>query len=291
MNARVELPSPGPCRDASIAVHGWRARLALGFARRGDATRMVCCRHEGPLLVQRPFYPEGRDCCHVYLLHPPAGIVGGDALEIDVEVDDGAGVLLTTPAATRFYRSGGATASCRQRLRVGAGAALEWLPQETIVYDGARLTAETRIELAAGARFAGWEVIGLGRPAAGERFAAGRLDFRLSVLREGRPLLLDRLVLNGGDPLLAAGPGLQGQTVTATLIAAPADAGMLAVARDAVPAKAGAGCGLSCVDGLLIGRVLAAGAGEARAVCERIWAAIRPPLLGRPACAPRIWRT
>src|SRR5205085_6360717 len=90
-------------------VPGWQAELRLRFncdapgPLRPGRTRLVERQHRGPLVVQRPFYPEG-DPCHVYLVHPPGGVVGGDALRIDATVDPGAHALITTPAATKFYR-------------------------------------------------------------------------------------------------------------------------------------------------------------------------------------------
>ncbi|HSP31384.1 MAG TPA: urease accessory protein UreD, partial [Halomonas sp.] len=84
----------------------WAASLALTCAQRDGATRMVQARHHGPLRVQRPFYPEGRDqACHVYVLHPPGGLVSGDALTINARVASGAHALLTTPAANKLYKA------------------------------------------------------------------------------------------------------------------------------------------------------------------------------------------
>ncbi len=133
------MDSAGAVRTSS----GWQAHLRLRFngdiprfLENGDAprpvgrTRLVERTHTGPLVVQRPFHPEG-DPCHVYLVHPPGGVVGGDELRIDVQVDAGAHALITTPAATKFYRCDGRVSSQTQELRA-AGATLEWLPQENI---------------------------------------------------------------------------------------------------------------------------------------------------------------
>ncbi len=87
-------------------------------------------------MVQRPFYPEG-GTCHVYLLHPPGGVVGGDQLELQVQSEPGSHALITTPAATKFYRAGPHPHSLLQQNLQVRDATLEWLPQETIVFDGA----------------------------------------------------------------------------------------------------------------------------------------------------------
>src|SRR5712671_2379682 len=204
---------------------GWGASLALTFARAGDdATMLATRRHVGPLAVQRPFYPEGRGVCHVYILHPPGGIVGGDRLRVDVGVGAGAHALLTTPAATKVYRSAGARAQQRQHLHIAAGATLEWLPQETILFDGAHVDLGTRVDLAAGGRFLGIETLCFGLPARAEGFARGRCRQSLELWQDGRPLLCERGRFDGDAPVSAARWGLAGAPVLGTLLSAPAPA-------------------------------------------------------------------
>ncbi|MGE0386868.1 MAG: urease accessory protein UreD [Gammaproteobacteria bacterium] len=270
---------------------GWHARLALGFDRADGRVRLARRAHSGPLAVQRPFHPEGPDVCHVYLLHPPAGIVGGDRLDIDAQVDPGAHVLLTTPAATRFYRSAGAEAQLLQNVRVAAGATLEWLPQETILFDGAIARLCTRIDCEPGARILAWEIACLGRPAAGEQFARGHADMCMEFHRDGRPLLLERLAFAAGSPVQAARAGLMRMPVTATLCLAPADAQAAAQASALLARAQGCIAGATLIGDLLVVRVLAHDGAAARAAFERLWHALRPGFAGRPACAPRIWST
>ena len=148
------------CTWAEAGKRRWISASRRRTARR--ASRGAS--HRGPLVVQRPFLPEGPGVCHVYVLHPPGGLVGGDELTIDVEVDAGAHALVTTPAASKVYRTTGAVARQVQRLRVAGGATLEWLPQEAILYDGARAALETRVELATGARFIGIDAVCFGLP-------------------------------------------------------------------------------------------------------------------------------
>src|SRR6478736_2504397 len=125
------------CPDDGLRT-GWRARLALAFERRGDRTVLARRHHEGPLVVQKPLYPEGDGVCHAIVLHPPAGIAGGDAIELSLRAGEGSSVLVTTPGAAKWYRSPGPTASQRISIEAAAGSTLEWLPQENIVFDGAR---------------------------------------------------------------------------------------------------------------------------------------------------------
>ncbi|MEJ2654573.1 MAG: urease accessory protein UreD [Acidihalobacter sp.] len=271
-------------------AQGWRARLELGYAPVAGRTVPVHRRHVGPLLVQRPFHPEGK-VCHSYLLHPPAGVVQGDALEFQVDVAPDAHALVTTPGAGKFYRGTG-EACVLQNFRVADGAAYEWLPQETILYAGSRARLETRVSLEGAARYLGWEIICLGRPAAGECFDEGRLVQRLSVKRDGRPLLSEQLVLDGGSAQFAGAWGLQEQPVTATLLCTvDFDAATGEAVCDAAGEPQAGMAGVTVMDGLLVARYLGPQARYARDWFVRLWAALRPTTFGREACAPRIWAT
>ncbi|MET0279968.1 MAG: urease accessory protein UreD [Steroidobacteraceae bacterium] len=266
----------------------WHARLELGFSQHGPRTVLARRRHVGPLIVQRPFYPEG-GTCHVYLVHPPGGIVGGDAVELQVQVDPGAHALLTTPAATRFYRAGPHPhATLMQRLEAH-DAALEWLPQETIVFDGARAHSSTRVQLHGDARFLGWEILCLGRPANGERLTCGELRQDFLLHRDGEPLLLDRLRLGQDFSALGAAWGLGAAQAMGTLLMYPARAVDLAPLR-ALTCN-GARHALSVVDEVLVCRALATQAESVKQLFKDIWLRLRPALMGQAGVAPRIWAT
>jgi urease accessory protein len=266
----------------------WRARLELGFSLAGARTILSHRRHFGPLIVQRPFYPEG-GTCHVYLVHPPGGIVGGDQLALDVDVQSGSHALITTPAATRFYRAGPhPTATLRQELQVH-DAALEWLPQETIVFDGARAASRTVVKLHGAARFAGWEITCLGRPANDERFHQGMLAQDFLLYRDERPLLLDRLRLAGQSPALDAQWGLAGSQAMGTLLVCPAHDLDIPALRELQ--HTGVRHALTRVGEVLLCRALAQEAEPIRQLFTQLWLRLRPALLGREAVAPRIWAT
>lgn len=279
MNTSVAIDSPP----------GWRAHLELDFEARGSRTVLARRRHVGPLLVQRAFDPEGGPC-HVYILHPPGGVVGGDELRLDVGCGARAHALLTTPAAGKFYRSAGPQAHLHQHLRVDPGAALEWLPQETLIFDGANADLLTRVEVAEQSRFIGWEVLVLGRRASGEAFDSAAVRQRFELWREGRPLLLERMHLAGGTPVLSAPWGLAGRRVLSTLVATPAGPVALEAARAAI-APTPALWSASLLDEVLICRYLGDEPEEARELMLKIWSALRPQLIGREACPPRIWAT
>lgn len=280
------MASPAPL--TTQAGVGWQASLALGFAAKGGRTALTHRRQRGPLAVQRAFYPEGAPC-HLYLLHPPGGVVGGDVLDIRVEVAAGAHALITTPGAAKFYRSAGATALQTQTLTIADGGCLEWLPQENILFPGAAVQLATRIELQGGARCIAWEVQCLGRPANLEPFSTGHACWRLGLYRDGRPLLCERLAVQvAGD--LQRPTGLRGWPVLGTLLAGGADAAAVQCARAAVAGLAD-GLAITRVDDLLVARYLGASTETARRCFCAIWQALRPLLLGRPASLPRIWST
>jgi urease accessory protein len=270
---------------------GWQARLELEFSRRGAATILARRRHEGPLCVQRPLYPEGEAVCHAIVLHPPGGIAGGDELQLEIDVGANAHALLTTPGATKWYRSEAYPAVQTLDLRVGAGALAEWLPQESIVFGGAHAEMVNRIELARGASFIGWEVLCLGRSARGETFGRGRLRLHTEVRREGKPVWLERAAIAGGGELLRAGAGLAGHSVNGTLLVAcdGLNAEWLEVCRGA--AGKGKRVGLTLLPGLLVARYLGDSAEEARQCFTRIWHTLRPPLMQTAPIVPRIWNT
>jgi urease accessory protein len=268
------------------APHGWRAELDLRFARRRGGTLIAERRQSGPLTVQRPFYPEADGVCHTYLLHPPAGIVGGDELAMRFDLEPDAHALVTTPAATRWYFSRGLEARARQHATLADGATLEWLPQETLVFDGAHARLETRIDLAGGARFCGWEILGLGRPACGEKFRSGPIYFRFQISRAGRPLLLERR--RGAHGGIA---GMREHAACATFLATPAAASALDAAREVLAAVPDVLAGATLIGDLLIGRGLAAGCEPLTQTFGKLWSALRPLILGRSAVPPRIWQT
>ncbi len=301
----VELPanrlgSPEPAAK-SLAVSrlrereqtAWRARLALGFEQRGAASVLTRREHFGPLRVQKALYPEGEAVCHAIVLHPPSGIAGGDQLEISVDVGPDAQALLTTPGAGKWYRSAGAWAGQRLDFSVSTGAALEWLPQESIVFDGARADMQCRVKLAAEARFIGCEVLCLGRRAAGECFERGEIRLHTRIEREGRPVWLERGGLVGNSDLLTSSAGLAGFSVSATLLASGPnlDTALLAACRQIACPETDARIGITLLPDLLVARYLGHSSEAARHWFAALWRVLRPAVIGRPAQTPRIWNT
>lgn len=278
----------GSANAASASASTWQAQLDLCFEAGQSRTELVRRAHVGPLVVQRPFYPEGA-CCHLYLLHPPGGVAACDQLRVTVECGSGAQVLLTAPGAMKFYRSEGVVARVEQHFDVASGACLEWLPPENIWFRGARATLTTRIHLQSGARLAYQDVQCFGRPAANELFSAGEAEVGLVLERDGEPLLHERLRVN--EAALAAPSILAGMAATGTLILAPGDPALVEACREAGRGIADVRFGVTQVDDLCVVRALAASAEPLRRLFTALWMQARPAFAGRAACAPRIWAT
>lgn len=270
----------------------WHGALACAFRREGGGTRLTRRDARMPLALQRPFYPEGAAVCHTLLLHPPGGLAGGDALDIDVDVGARAHVLLSTPAAAKVYRSDGRVARQSVRLRAGAGACIEWLPQESIVFDGARLRQTVHVQLAPDALWLGWDVTRFGRSARGERFARGYWYSAIEVWRGRAPLWIDRVRVDGGGRVLDDTFGLGGSPVLGVfcLVADGIDEALVEAAR-AVPVPAHGEGGVTRLPHALVCRYRGPSSAAARAWFVGVWDRVRHARLGRPACAPRIWNT
>jgi urease accessory protein len=273
----------------------WHGHLDLHYTRDGERT-VAHDRHHGPLRVLKSLYPEGPGICHHVLVHPPGGIAGGDVLEIDTRLDAGTHALVTTPSATRFYRSAGAAAIQRATLQVADSARLEWLPLETIAYRGCIAENHLRLDLAPGGEAMGWDTLALGLPAAGEPFEKGsflqHLEFPGHWLERGR--------IDAADtPLLDSPLGWAGRRVLGTLWFAAGsdlatarrdallDAARACIAESVLASTAGA---TSPHGRVVVLRVLAERVEPAMALLVAVRAAWRDAAWELAAEPPRIWR-
>ncbi len=290
----TETPPPG------AAAH-WHARLDMDYAL--EARRSVMRhRHDGPLRILKSLYPEGDAICHNVLVHPPGGLVGGDTLEVQLRVAEGAHGLITTPGATRFYRSeAGALATQSLQAELAGGARLEWLPLEALAYPGCHALNEARFTLAPGAEMMAWDITALGLPAASAPFAQGRLTQHLEVCG----LWLERGLIDAQDELLMNGPlGLAGRRCMATLVFAAGHAisrARQAQALDAVralieaqereaePASALLAGATAAQGQVLVLRALSAVTEPSLQLLRQAWALWRQELWGLSAAPPRIW--
>jgi len=278
---------------------GWQARLRLAFERRGARTVLSHREHLGPLRVQKPLYPEGDAICHTVVIHPPGGIAGGDSLQIEVEVGAAAHAVLTTPGASKWYKSNQRRAQQQIVLRVADGACLDWLPQNNIVFDAAQAELDTRIILAPEASVIGWEATQLGRQVAGERWRSGSLRAGTTLARpDGTLLWTERAVLTADDPLRDGPQGLAGWPAFGTLWACGPScrdeaARALAERLAAIlPYDDQLRAGVSALpNGVLLIRVVAREMETLQRLLIACWQQLRPVLQQVPARPLRIWST
>ena len=310
-----------PVTPPAAAPAGWRAHLRLHYQLDGsgpDARTISFDRHEGPLRVLQRLYPEGPGICHHVVVHPPGGVVGGDELRLDARLDDGTRAVITTPGATRFYRSDGALAVQQATLTLAAGARLEWLPLEAIAHPGCRAVNRVRFSLDRGAQMIGWDLLALGLPASGETFDRGSFEQHL----EWPGHWLERGRIDAGDVALLDGPvGLAGHRVlgtawfaTGVALSSTGRDSLLEVARDAIATAAAAALAAALAvkpgaedrhhnnavllagatspqPGLVIVRVLAQRIEPALQLLAAVRAAWRLQAWGLAPNPPRVWRT
>jgi urease accessory protein len=269
----------------------WHGRVRLAYRR--VAMRTVASdEHHGPLRVLKALYPEGEGVCHHVLVHPPGGVAGGDVLDVEVDVGTGAHALITTPGATRFYRSAGAPAHQHARIVLAADARVEWLPMAAIAYDGC--LAENRVELALapGAQMIGADIVALGLPASDAPFSRGRFTQHLAWPGHW----LERGTIDATDRRLLASPlGLGGHPVMATLWCANGSP-FPAAQREALLDAAREGSGplegsTAPTQQLVLWRALGDAIEPVWARAIEVRARWRQCLWGLDAPAPRVWAT
>ena len=267
---------------------GWHASLRLYLKKKDGKTVLAKTSRKGPLTIQQPLYAED-GTCHIYLLHPPGGIVGGDVLDLAVYAGENTHALLTTPGATKFYRSRGQQAVQTQTLTVANGSVLEWFPQETILFAGAMGSLATTVHLAPEAVFMGWEILCLGLPALKKTFAYGQLKSTVTLFNGSTPLLFENLMVEDKKDL--AGPaGLRNQPVTATFWAYPVQEQLFRQVQNRVSPFKEDFC-MTLMDNLLVARYLGDHPGQAKERFENLRQTLAPELTGRKAVVPRIWNT
>ena len=289
----------------------WNASLKLDYTLRGppdEGKTVAHFEHAGPLRILQSLYPEGDAVCHNVLVHPPGGLVGGDTVDIRLTVAPGAHGLVTTPGATRFYRSEGAQAVQRSHITLAADSRMEWLPLETIAYSGCAAVNHLTLALGPGAEMIGWDITALGLPAASKPFVSGSFCQHLEL----PGVWLERAVISASDALLLdSSLGLAGQRCFATLFFVSGSQlgktrrqGLLDAARSVMDSQAlsgltlvaeqafGATAGATSPNGqVVVVRAIAPVVEPAMALLRSVWQRWRSQFWGLNTAAPRIWST
>lgn len=272
----------------------WRADLKLDYTLESQRT-VARYLHQGPLRILQSLYPEGDQVCHNVLVHPPGGLVGGDTLDIQVNVAEGAHALVSTPSATRFYKSGGQAALQQVTATLEPGARLEWLPLEAIAYNDCEATNRAIFNLAPTAELMAWDVTALGLPSSDMAFTKGHFQQHLEI----PGAWLERGNLRGDDTRWLNSPlGLAGQKCLASLVFASGNniepqraAQALEAAREVLEAhplrlQAGITCAHPQV---IVLRVMSPLVEPSMDLLKQVWAVWRLTLWALPSTPPRIW--
>jgi len=267
----------------------WSAYLELEFVAGLDKTRLMPIKRYGPLSVQRPFYPE-QECCHVYLLHPPGGVVGGDRLELSLLGKPQSRSLVTTPGATKFYLSDAKRADLYQGITVKDEAVLEYLPQENIYFPGARVNASTVIEVDSDSVAMCWEKHCFGRPSVQERFNTGYVQTELSVTCDDELLFTEKQRIDAAE--LERSSGMRGYAVSGTFVIW-GDGVVSELIKDlsAIELQQGYGAVTQPQSKLMLVRYLGHSTAELNHYFITVWKRIRHALTKSDAVCPRIWAT
>ncbi|MFT5226539.1 MAG: urease accessory protein [Polaribacter sp.] len=275
--------------EAATKPQNWEAFLKLELRCGQVKTHLVPIKRYGPLTVQRPFYPE-QACCHVYLLHPPGGIVGGDRLDLQVVSKEDTYALITTPGAAKYYLSAADTAYVTQQFEVASDAHLEFFPQENIYFPGAKVRSKTSINVEPGGRVMLWEKHCFGRPANNELFSSGHLNSKIELYSDGKLLFTETQRVDPNE--LGRSSGMRHYPVMGSFLAYGIGLDKSTL-RDLQNFNLGDGVsGISQPQPqLLIARYLGNTTHDIDAYFTGLWELLRPLLLQREACHPRIWKT
>ncbi|MEM7726365.1 MAG: urease accessory protein UreD [Cyanobacteria bacterium P01_A01_bin.45] len=286
-------------KEAVEPSEGWHGKLNLVYKSSQDKhpqgkTTLITNQNQAPLKVQRPFYPEGQQICHSVILHTAGGVVGGDKLSCDFHLQPRSQALITTAAAAKIYRSNGMEARQSIQVQVEENACLEWLPQETIVFNGANYRQDLRVELAPGASWIGWEITRFGRSARGEKFIGGKWRNHTEIWQDNQPLWIDRQYLPGNKEVFHSPHGLAGKPVVGNLVylGKPVSQEIIQQIRrlwDKQVLQELSSYGVTRLENGVLCRYRGDRVNEVRNWFISVWQLLRMHFLNRSECLPRVW--
>ena len=285
----------------------WKASLSLEICHRFGKSVLTKCLHQGPLRIQRPFYPEGYICPHLYVLHPPGGFVAGDDIDINLHVKPQAQCLITSPAAGKFYGTKHRVEDQRQTLllTIDQQAALEWLPQETIIFDSAKAFNHSQIRLQHDSTLFYWENLCLGRLKSGEKFNSGFIHQDIQIYCDNKLIHIEKNQLQADSALFQSSAGFNKQPVFATFFAfsqdftktenlarlAEIEKQLFDLSQAALQLEQPYKIAMTQKGKLLIIRFLGQNSASAQKLFIDLWHKLRPLAKQVTACPPRIWNT
>lgn len=289
-----------------IVKSQWIASLELQLGHSSYGTQLTKTKRSGPLTIQKAFYPEGRDCAHLYLLHPPAGIVSGDELHVKIDVKQGAHTLVTTPGANRFYRArtnlaiGDPKQTQVTQINLDTDAKCEHFPLETLVYNQANGVNNVEVKLHNSSVYCGWDMTCLGLPSSNENFTAGRFTQLNTLYCDDILIYHDKVLIEPQSNIQHHAAGLAGNSVFGTFLAyAPCEqvsheqrSQLVAQLREMVTENnADTLISITDIRQLLVIRYLGQQAHQCKSLFIELWKLIRPLYIEKQGVQPRIWFT
>jgi urease accessory protein len=270
----------------------WLAKLRLSYERTAIGTVLKKSIHEGPLRVQKALYPEGEDICHTVIIHPPAGIAGGDILDIQVSLSQESHAVLSTPSATKWYKSLKNPATQNIQFELSQNSKLDWLPQENLFFKGANSNVITKLNLASSASFIGWDATMLGRYASGEEWTHGHIHMFNEVRRDGELIWIENGHIDAQDSYAKSLPQLGSWPVCATLWAAGPSCsnGLADQFAPMMPWTDALRAGVTLLpQGVLLVRAVSTDIELVRNWMIEVWTKLRPIVHSVPAQPLRLW--
>lgn len=279
-----------------MSVKRWEARLDLDFNVSKGRSYLAKKLHVCPLVLQKTLHPEGEAVCHGVIIHPPGGVAGGDELTLNVTLAENTKALLTTPGAGKWYKANGPLAQQHLQFDLADNACFEWLPQENILFDSAKVKLSSTVNLAPTAKYAAWEIVCLGRQAQQEQWLNGLMQQVVTIRRAGKLIWNERAFLKPMQRTVKSMIGLNGNAVTASFV----------IAAGSVPAEALDACkaikpvfeldktaryGVTALPEILVARYVGQSSQSAKVYFEMLWQLLRPWYAEREAVRPRIWNT
>ena len=266
----------------------WQALLHLEF-KADSLGKTVLSRnlHQGPLMVQKPFYPE--KCCHVYMLHPPGGIAGTDSLKFDCIVEPNCHVLVTTPGATKFYKTDGQISEFNQVFKLNNGASLEYLPSQNIFYKGTHTKVNTSFYLEQNAKFAFRDVSKCGMKDEENPFLDSSFFNTIKIYQDNTLVLKETCFIEGMEDFKALA-AIFNHPYIGTFICNKVSEETLSKLQNLLDLNAYQ-ASIGMVDNFLIARFLGDDNQSIENTIVEIWKTVREEVIGLPPCLPRIWST
>jgi len=270
----------------------WMAKLSLSYERTPIGTVLKKSLHEGPLRVQKALYPEGEDICHTVIIHPPAGIAGGDTLDIQVSVAKDAHVVLSTPSATKWYKSFKNPATQSIQFELGESAKLDWLPQENLFFKGSNANVITKLNLSSSASYIGWDALMLGRYASGEEWSSGHIHLLSEIRQDGKLIWVENGHIDAEDNYSKSLPQLGEWPICATLVALGprCSRDLIEQFSEMMPWTEVLRAGITLMpQGILVMRAVSKDIEATRNLMIDVWTKLRPIVHGVPAQPLRLW--